>query len=153
MSIQLEIFVLDEAKLLISRTGTDQERYERLVQAVRQNGARWHTIGIDGRSLVWALEAVDAQIGGRKFLPIFAFNNSPANVLGNDGDCPDFGYFKPEAARDLAALLGRVTDEKLEELGKENSIFVDVYWRFREAAEEATRRGHAVAVLHDEAAT
>jgi hypothetical protein len=149
MSIRLDLYVVDEAKLPTSPNGTDQERYDRLVKAVLQNGASWATIDTDGGSLIRALEAVDAQIGGRKFLPVFAFNNSPANVLGNNSSCPDFGYFRPEAARDLAMLLSRVPDDKLEALRADKELYFDVYWKFRDAAEEATRRGHAVAVLHD----
>ena len=149
MSIQLEIYVINEARLPIDPSGTDQERYERLVLAVRQYGAHWHEISSSGHGLILALEAVDVRIGGRKFLPIFAFNNSPSNVLGNAPDCPDFGYFHPEAAADLALLLQRLAEDDIQKLSDESELYADVYWNFRDAAEEAQKRGHAVAVLHD----
>lgn len=149
MSISIELYVVDEARLSIDPSGTDHERYERLVREVRQVGAHWDDIESDGYGFALALEAIDAHIGGRKFLPIFAFNNSPSNVLGNDSDCPDFGYFRPEAASDLATLLSRVTDAELEQLSKEAEFYKDIYWKFRGAAEEAAKRGFAIAVLHD----
>lgn len=149
MSVLLELYVVDETLLPVGVSGTDQQRYDRLVLAVRQLGSRWDDIASDGYGVVQALESIDSRIGGRKFLPILAFNNSPSNVLGNEQDCPAFGYFDRAAATDLFLLLSRLTDGQIADLNKEHEFYATVYWKFRGAAEEATKRGHAVAVLHD----
>ncbi len=149
MSSSFELYVVDEHKLPTAPSGTDQERYDRLVAAVRQFGARWHQLELTLRGFAVGLQTIDAQIGNKKFLPIFAFNNSPANVLGNDGDCPDFGYFTPKASRDLAFLLGKVPENAIDGFEREGESVLRLYWAFRDGAEEAARRGHALAVLHD----
>lgn len=149
MSSFFELFVVDEKKLTTVPQGSDQERFDRLVREVRKVGAQWEAFNARVSSFIGALEAVDKHIGGRRFLPIFAFNNSPQNVLGNDAACPDFGYFSPEAAADLAHLLGKVPEDTISELDKTVPLSERVYWAFREAAEEAARRKHGVAVLHD----
>jgi hypothetical protein len=149
MSSFIELYVVDEAKLTTQPQGSDMERYERLVKEVRAVGARWEEF--EARGLFPALEAVDKHIGARKFLPIFAINNSPQNVLGNDAQCPAFGYFSPAAASDLAHLLGKVPEAAITALDLQVPLSRQVYWAFREAAEEATRRGHGVAVLVDAA--
>jgi hypothetical protein len=102
-----------------------------------------------GRAFARTLLAIDSHMGGRKFLPIFAFNNSPATVLGSAGDCPAFGYFKPQAAQDLALLLSRIPESAIEALEPEHPLATSLYWKFRSSAEEASRRQFGLAVLHD----
>jgi hypothetical protein len=147
MSSFIELYVVDEKKLTTTPQGDDMERYERLVKEVRALGARWEEF--EARGLFPALEAVDKHIGARKFLPIFAINNSPQNVLGNDAACPAFGYFAPDASSDLAQLLGKVPAATIDALDLQVPLSRRVYWAFREAAEEATRREHGLAILVD----
>jgi hypothetical protein len=148
VSATFRLYVVDEAKLPTSPDGTDRERYDRLVEAVPRVGALWAQFEMKEVTFNRGLVKIDQHIGARKFLPIFAFNNSPKNVLGDRGDCPAFGYFTPKAASDLATLLGRVPAAVVAEL-EEDDISSRLFHEFKDAALEARRRGHAIAVLHN----
>jgi hypothetical protein len=145
MSMFIELYVVDEAKLTMQPRSDYSERYRHLVKEVRAFGARWEEI--EGRCVFDAFEAVDEQIGAQKFLLHSAINNSPHNVLGNGANW--FGYFSPSAAGDLAALLGRVSDATIAALEGQVPLSWRTYWAFRESAEEAVRRKHGIAVLVD----
>ncbi len=67
------------------------------------------------------------------------------NVLGNESDCPSFGYFNPKQVKDLSTVLGLVPESFLSE---EDDTAESVFAAFQSAADEAARRGYALAVLH-----
>jgi hypothetical protein len=143
-----ELYIVDEAKLPIDPVGTDQDRHRRLVEAVRQHGARWAQIESQELPFMEALERIDREaLGGHRFLPVLAYNNSPQNVLGNDPASPDFGYFDPEKARDLHTVFERTPADVMAAF-EADPLLESVYWSFRDAAKEAAPRGHAIAVLH-----
>jgi hypothetical protein len=150
VSDSFTLYVVDEKKLPSTRQGrSDQQMYETLVEAVRAQGARWGELNAWTPDLAQALEHIDAQLGATKFLPVLAFNNSPHNVLGNDSDCPSFGYFNPKQVKDLSTVLGRLPESFVEELSLgEDDTAETVFAAFQSAAEEAVRRGYALAILH-----
>ncbi|XXT18668.1 hypothetical protein WME94_51415 [Sorangium sp. So ce429] len=152
MSSTFTLYVVDERVLPGGSSGmSDRQRYDALVAAVRAKGARWASLELDVSEFADALELIDDQMGGTDFLPVFAFNNSPHNLLGNHGDCPCFGYFNPEQAGDLNDCLQGVSSEidaYVEESDDETTE--SVFQAFQSTAKEAARRGYAVAVLHDE---
>ena len=67
-----------------------------------------------------------------------------ANVLGNDSDCPSFGYFNPKQVKDLSTVLGRLPESFVEELSLgEDDTAETVFAAFQSVAEEVVRRGVA----------
>ncbi|QRK09610.1 hypothetical protein JQX13_05610 [Archangium violaceum] len=150
MSDTLTLYVVDEKKLPTGRQGlSDQELHDKLVASVQARGARWGQLEMDTLDFAEALEIIDEQMGGTKFLPVFAFNNSPNNVLGDDSNCPSFGYFSPEQVRDLKASLDDVPNDFIEEIESADDDTVGtVLHTLRSAADEAARRGYALAILH-----
>lgn len=150
MSATFDLYVVDEKKLPTRMAGvTDQQKYEQLVAAVRREGGQWGHLELRVRDFASALELLDAHLGGTRFLPVFAFNNSPANVLGNFGNCPSFGYFNPAQTRDLHASLAGIPQQVLDNLALMNDdVFDQTLYAFQSSAEEAARRGYALAVIH-----
>lgn len=151
MSEIFTYYVVNEKKLPLNLDKmSDQEKYERLVEAVKANGARWAILEFRTRDFAHALEKIDAQIEGNGFLPVFTFNNSPNNVLGNDSDCPCFGYFNPEQVKDLSSALKWLDSaNRLKSMFDEGGEVVeDVYNAVQSCAEEANKRNYALAVIH-----
>jgi hypothetical protein len=149
MSNTFSLYVVDELKLPAALSGSDQDKYEALVAAVGAHGGRWGTLVMDASTLAKALETIDAQFGSTGFLPVFAFNNSPHNLLGNYGACPCFGYFSPDQARDLYILLKRIAPDAFGAIPEEERDTVEgVLYEFEIAASEAASHGMALAVLH-----
>jgi hypothetical protein len=150
MSSVIRLYVVDEKKLPQSMPDIpDQEKYERLIAAVRSRGAEWAELAMSVRDFNRALRAMDSVIGGTEFLPIFAFNNSPKNVLGDDADCPPFGYFSPVQVRDLNACFMELEPDEVEHFERSgDAVLAQVFHAFQTSAEEAVARKHALAVLH-----
>ncbi|OJH36182.1 hypothetical protein [Cystobacter ferrugineus] len=150
MSDSFSLYVVDEKNLPAARQGrSDRQMYEALVESVRARGAKWGELNTWTLDLAQALERIDEQLGATKFLPVLAFNNSPQNVLGDDSDCPSFGYFNPKQVKDLSTVLGRLPGSFVEELSRdEDDTAETVLAAFQSAAEEAARRGYALAILH-----
>lgn len=150
MSSTFTFYVVDESLLPPSlRAATDQATYDALVAEVKGRGARWAQIDASVTELNRALVLIDDEMGGTKFLPVFAFNNSPHDILGDDGDCPSFGYFDPEQARDLHLSLRDVA-ASIERAVDGDDLAEGVHHAVETTAQEAARRGHAMAILHDE---
>lgn len=148
-----KLYVIDEGKINPSAFEklSDQQKHEKLVSYVETNGSMWADFEVQPELFPEILEAIDEEIGGTKFLPVFAYNHSPHNILGNDGDCPAFGYFTPEQAGDLHALLGNLAADEgsLNTLLKNGGSAMErIFNAFQSAAEEATERNYAIAVLH-----
>lgn len=144
-----EWFVVDEAKLPRQGAGSDQATYDALVQAVRQVGAKWATVELDTGAYAEGLERIDEVLGGTGFLPVLTFNNSPHNVLGGDPDVDaDFSYLSPQMVQDLWATLQELPDGVVGGF-EEDALLEPVYYAVMDTCEEAARRGHAIAVLHD----
>ncbi|ATB43559.1 hypothetical protein CYFUS_009039 [Cystobacter fuscus] len=150
MSDTLTLYVVDERKLPTARQGlSDQEFYDKLVASVQKQGARWGQLEMNTLDFAEALEIIDEQMGGTKFLPVFAFNNSPNNVLGDDSDCPSFGYFSPEQVQDLKTSLDELPEDFIEELESADDDTVETALHtVQSAADEAARRRYALAILH-----
>lgn len=149
MSSTFTFYVVDERKLPSDMPGlSDTQRHEKLVSLVEANGARWGQLELRLLDFAEALETIDWAIDGDKFLPVFAFNNSPHNLLGNESDAPDFGYFSPEQARDLDATLRERSLSELKSDQADPIVLDQVLHAVRSAAAEAAKRGHALAIVH-----
>jgi hypothetical protein len=150
MSTVFTLYVIDERKLPKTLPGrSDANKHAQIVAAVTSQGAQWETIQLRETEFAKALEAIDQEMGATKFLPVFAFNNSPHNVLGDDSDAPCFGYFSPEQTQDLTACLNDVPDDVIADLVKAHGRAVEsVFHAFQSAADEAAKRSYALAVIH-----
>lgn len=152
MSATYKLYIVNEQKLPVSDRYfglSDQKKYELLVESVEATGAAWGHLELSSEAFRSALEAIDEEIGGTKFLPILAHNNSPGNVLGNYGDCPPFGYFSPVQAQDLHDCLAELDPEATDSLIEAGGDFTEkVLYAFQSAAAEAARRKAGIAVLH-----
>ncbi len=149
MSSTFTLYVVDEKALPPSlKAATDRGTYDALVAAVKARGARWAQIDTSILELNRALVLIDDEMGSTKFLPVLAFNNSPHNLLGDDGDCPSFGYFNPEQASDLHESLKDVAAD-IDAAVNGDDTAETVYHAVESTAREAAQRGHALAVLHD----
>ncbi len=152
MGATYKLYIVNEQKLPLQDRYfglTDQAKQEMLVKSVETTGAAWETLELRESAFRAALEAIDEEIGGTKFLPVLAFNNSPGNVLGNYGDCPLFGYFTPAQAQDLNACLEELDEGVTADLvAKCGPVAETVLHAFASAASEAAQRRAAIAVLH-----
>jgi hypothetical protein len=149
MSSTFTLYVVDEKALPRSlRAPTDQRTYDALVGAVKAKGARWAQVDMSIPEFARALELIDEEMGGTKFLPVLAFNNSPHNLLGDEGDAPSFGYFTPEQSSDLSASINDVS-KAIEAQVADDDNAESVYHAFETSAREAVARGYGLAVLHD----
>ena len=143
-------FLLHEDASLPSEEGTDSEKYTSLTEVVRSEGVFRQTLDLPRKELGAVLERIDRYIGGTGFLPVLLFNNSPNNLLGDDGDCPPFGYFSPPQARDLYSTLADIQEpEKRRIFRRESSQFGYIFNILRSLFGEATKRGAGVAILHE----
>ena len=145
----VELYVIDEKKFSskLERL-SDREKYGMLVTAVKANGKLWQTIEVRISEFADALEIIDKRFGDTGFLPVFAFNNSPFDLLGPDSDCPDFGYFSPSQVEDLHACFQDLSEQDVQDLlSIGDKTIENVFYAFRSAAEEAARLGFALAVL------
>ena len=149
MSATFTLYVVNEDKLPAKLEGlSDMEKYNRLVAAVEAEGARWAVLELRTEDFAAALESIDRRIGDTGFLPVFAFNNSPHNVLGNYGEGPCFGYFNPIQVKDLHACVQALSPETLEDDDVGENILDEVFYAFESVAAEASKRGYALAVIH-----
>ncbi|WP_134496554.1 hypothetical protein [Microvirga pakistanensis] len=149
MSETFSYYVIDERKL--SRNGdglSDRQRFERLIAEVKRWGALWAQIELDELTFMYALEAIDAHVGGEKFIPVLTFNNSPGNVLGNDPGTSSIGYFNPEQAADLDFVVSDLSGEEIDDPRVDQEIIENVLHAIQLSSREAAKRGHALAVLH-----
>lgn len=146
----VNLYVIDEAKLPTRLDGlSDRQKYDRLVSIVEKDGAFWESIHMRADAFIRALESIDTEIGGTGFLPIFTFNNSPGNVLGDDSNCPNFGYFDPSQVQDLYETLNGIPNQDLKKLKESGGYTLETVLNvFYSAAEEANKRGHALAIIH-----
>jgi hypothetical protein len=150
MSANFTLYVVDEGHLPSQMEGlSDLEKYQKLLVAVKAKGSRWTQLKMDVLDFANALETIDGEIGGTGFLPVFAFNNSPHDVLGPECDCPSFGYFNLEQVKDLHAVLNEMPPQVVEEiLSAGGDVLEEVFYAFKSAAEEAATRGYALAIIH-----
>lgn len=151
MSDIFTYYVVDEKKLPLNLDElSDQEKYEQLVKAVIANGARWANLELRTTDFAYTLEKIDTKIEGDGFLPVFSFNNSPNNVLGDDSDCPSFGYFNPEQVKDLGSVLEWLNSSNILEpmLDEGGEVMEEVYNAVQSSVEEAAKRNYALAVIH-----
>jgi|GEM_PF-7029277 len=150
MSATFTLYVVDEGHLPSKMEGlSDLEKYQKLLVAVKAKGSRWAGLKMDVLDFAGALETIDGDIGGTGFLPVFAFNNSPHDVLGPACDCPSFGYFNPEQVKDLHAVLDEIPQQVVEELSSTGGdVLEETFYAFKSASEEAATRGYALAIIH-----
>ena len=149
--LEITFWIVDEAKLPTSLAEkSDLKKYERLVHEVEQFGTVTDELRIRIEALIHILEAIDKELGNTGFLPVFTFNNSPFNVLGDDSDCPAFGYFSPDQAKDLHESLQQLPVAIVEGIIAKNGTLVEkVLDNFRRAASEASRKAYALAIVHE----
>jgi hypothetical protein len=150
MSATFKFYVVDEKKLPSEIEGvSDQEKYEKLLKAVVSNGSSWALLELKQVEFSKSLEKIDSQIGAIRFLPIQVFHNSPHRMLANNENCPFFGYFDPSQVKDLHLHLEQLPSAWLEELlNSEDEITKEVLYAFQSSAEEASKNGKALAVIH-----
>jgi hypothetical protein len=95
------------------------------------------------------LDKIDSQLGAVRFLRMAVFNNSPHHLLGNESNCPFFGYLDPSQVRDLHTRLERMPTDWIESLlESEDEVTKEVLYAFQSSAEEADKRGHSLTVIH-----
>lgn len=150
MSETFIYYVVDEKKLPLNLDGSDQDKYEQLVKAVTTNGTHWTDLELRISDFAYTLEKIDTKIEGDGFLPVLSFNNSPNNVLGDDSDCPSFGYFNPEQVKDLNSTLEWFNSTDILKLmfDQGGEVMEEVYNTVQSSAEEAAKRNYALAVIH-----
>jgi hypothetical protein len=146
---EVELFIIDENSLPTVRGDRgDIEVYRSLVGTTTERGELWSEIPMNRADLIDALMAIDGKVGGTKFLPVLALNNSPRNVLGDHPRTPPFGYFSPEQVRDLSKCFRILTADAIFDLERQGRAVSDVLYAFQSAAEAAAQRGAALVVLH-----
>jgi hypothetical protein len=150
MSETFIYYVVDEKKLPLNLDGSDQDKYEQIVKAVTTNGTHWTDLELRIADFAYTLEKIDTKIEGDGFLPVLSFNNSPNNVLGDDSDCPSFGYFNPEQVKDLNSTLEWFNSTDILKLmfDQGGEVMEEVYNTVQSSAEEAAKRNYALAVIH-----
>ncbi len=149
--LEITLYIVDETRLptYLPRL-SDQEKYDKLVEAVQKHGKVSAELRIRADALIKALEAIDREIGNTGFLPVFSFNNSPGNVLGNESDCPAFGYFNPAQVKDLYASLNSLPPYVVETMVERGGhMLEEVYQAFDTASKQASDLGHALAIIHE----
>lgn len=148
MTETFSLYIVDEEKLPGEFTGeSDQEIYDALVGAVEAEGSLCTSIELTADDFIDALESIDGHIGGSRFLPNNAFNNSPFSVLGQNGDCPFFGYFSPSQVQEMFALFESLPPDTRDTI---DSVYShgEVFEAFFTASEDAMSDTFAIAVLH-----
>ena len=148
MTETFSLYVIDEEKLPGEFTGqTDQEVYDQLVRAIEADGVLCGSIELTADDFIDALESIDGHIGGSRFLPNNAFNNSPYSVLGSNGDCPFMGYFSPAQVQEMFALFESLppdTRDTIDSVYSHGEVFEALFT----ASEDAMQDSYAVAVVH-----
>jgi hypothetical protein len=148
MSATYTLYVVNEDKLPLNIEHlADQRKYEALEQAIITQGAKWEMLELSPPAFIQALEAIDEELGGTKFLPVLAFNNSPRNVLGGNSAAPALGYFNREQVNDLNTVLTELHPASRQMLESQR-LTEKVLNAFESAAAEAFRRGYSLAVVH-----
>jgi hypothetical protein len=146
------VYVVDEKAFPLALPDhSDRDRYEALVARIKSQGVMHARLKMDFVAFAGALERIDAEMGGTSFLPVLACNNSPHNLLGDHGDCACLGYFNPAQTAGLNECLGDLAPAIAADLGKAGDAATrSVFDALRAAAQDAARRGDALAILHDE---
>jgi len=148
MSETFTLYVVDEDLLPTELVGNDdEEMYEQLVSAVGENGTLETTVEMTEDDFVDALESIDKLIDGNRLLPNNAMNHSPHELLGNNSDCPYFGYFSPAQVQELLFLFESLSDEQIDII-ESVETHSQVFSAFRSAAESALDFEHALAIVH-----
>lgn len=148
MTAVFSLYVIDEEQLPSDDMGqSDQEIFDALVSAIETKGVLSGAIEMTEDDFVNALETIDSHIGGNRFLPNNAFNNSPYSILGSNGDCPFMGYFSPAQVQEMFALFESLAPEKRDSI---DSVYThgEVFEALFTAAEDAMQDSFAVAVIH-----
>lgn len=147
MSDKITLYILDETRVPTTFAGSDREKWEALVGLVGSQGERWHTLAMLDEDFDNAVCEIDEACNGKGFIPVISYNNSPHDVLGDDADCPMFGYFTAEMTKDLLSVLEGLDDEAVGTLESMADVEA-VYHAYLATAEEAVNRGQGFAVVH-----
>jgi len=148
MTEVFSMYVIDEENLPSEfAEETDQEIYDKLVKTIEDHGTLIGSVEMTADDFIDACESIDSHIGGIRFLPNCAFNNSPFSILGENGDCPYMGYFNPAQTQELFALFEALPPETRDIV---DSVYShgEVFEAFFSAAESALDDNLAVAVIH-----
>lgn len=148
MTEVFSLYVIDEEKLPSEFAGqADQEIYDSLIAAIEADGVMSGSIEMTADDFIDALESIDGHIGGMRFLPNCAFNNSPFSLLGDNGECPFMGYFTPAQVQEMFALFEALppdTRDTIDSVYSHGEVFEALFT----ASEDAMQDSFAVAVLH-----
>jgi hypothetical protein len=150
MSATFTFYVVDEKKVPTQLDNlNDQDKYKKLVEIVSSQGASWALLELNQSDFEKALDKMDSQLGAVKFLRSAVFNNSPHHLLSSESNCPFFGYLDPSQVRDLHARLERLPSDWIEGLlQSDDEVTKEVLYAFQSSAEEADKRGYALAIIH-----
>ncbi|HEY9712527.1 MAG TPA: hypothetical protein V6C72_03595 [Chroococcales cyanobacterium] len=141
------IYSIDEEELPTDLSGSDEEIYNALVEAIEKQGNLLSTVEMTEDDFIDALDSIDEHIGGTRLLQNCAFNNSPFDILGRNGDCPYFGYFNPAQTQEVFALLEGLTADVRDTI---DSVYThaEVFEAFFASSEEAVEINGALAIIH-----
>lgn len=161
MSESFHLYIADEKMFPASINGTDEEKYEWLLEKVTSESSLWETLELPTIGFMNSLEALGQIAGSKKFFAVLSYNNSPNNLLGDDPQISgSFGYFTAEMAKDAATVLESLQDsieqythECAQAVAENGPLSRDTleytFFKYLSAFQEAAGEGKAVVVIHE----
>ncbi len=140
MNVTLRLYVVDEKKMAPRTEGSSgKEKDDKRIATILNHGASWALMELKQNDLIGALEKIDAQIGSLRLLTRVVFNDK-------DSSCSHLSHAQ---VKDLHACLESLPEAWVDALlNSDDEVTKEVLYAFQSSAEEAVKRGHALAVIH-----
>lgn len=149
--MHLELRVLDESAWTAGQLQAlaDSGGPAAVQALLRSQGALWGTVAASPAQLLQLFELLDQFLGSAPLLADLAFSGSPQLVLAGAPGNWRLGYWEGELVQHLQPVFNSLGADLAPSVAALGEAAEQLYFRWRQALDQAFVQGGGVALLHD----